>query len=157
MDTITQTKNEQKVTCFDWAKASDLRSSMFAPDVNRADWGFPHKESKGSCSKTSLVSQTCFSILYLECTHIPLYQCFFFVLFFFPILSICSIFLSFFSRIHTIKKKSQFLHKKIVATVRKFTKKNHCSVQNFFCFSTSDLFAMTVHVTFPSPPRLLQS
>jgi len=29
---------------------------MFAPDVNRADCGFPHKESKGSCSKTSLVS-----------------------------------------------------------------------------------------------------
>jgi hypothetical protein len=33
---------------------------MFAPDVDRADGGFAHKESKESCSKTSLVSQHVF-------------------------------------------------------------------------------------------------
>jgi hypothetical protein len=60
---------------------------MFAPDVDRAACGFPHKESKGSCSKTSLVSQTCFSILYLESihTHTHIYTSlpvFFFLIFF---------------------------------------------------------------------------
>jgi len=29
-------------------------SSHFAPDVNRADCGSPHNESKGSCSRTPL-------------------------------------------------------------------------------------------------------
>jgi hypothetical protein len=33
---------------------SDPRRLHFAPDVNRADCGSPHKESKGSCSKTPL-------------------------------------------------------------------------------------------------------
>jgi len=33
---------------------ADPTSLLFAPDVNRADCGSPHKESKRSCSKTSL-------------------------------------------------------------------------------------------------------
>jgi len=92
--------------------------------------------------------------------YVYLYQCFFLLLlllfsnfvYFFHFLII------FFSNSHYWKKNSQFLQKKFVATVWKFTKKNHCSLQNFFCFSTPDLFAMTVvALTFPSSPRLLQS
>ncbi len=42
-------------------------------------------------------------------------------------------FLRFFSRLHTsINKFPNFFRKKIVATVRKSTKKNHCSEQGFF-------------------------
>jgi len=44
-----------------------------------------------------------------------------------------------------------------VATGREFTKKNRFSVQNFFCFMSLDLFAMTLQVTSYSLPRLLQS
>ncbi len=52
----------------------------------------------------------------------------------------------FFLECTLLKKKSQFLQKKFVATVWKFTKKNHCSVQNFFCFSTPDLFALNCFI-----------
>jgi hypothetical protein len=135
---------------------------MFAPDVNRADCGFPHKESKGSCSKTSLVSQSCFSILYLECTHTHIIYTslpVFFFLSFFPILWFVYFFYffpisdHFFLEFTILRKKIPISSK----TICSHSAKNHCSVQNFFCFSTPDLFAMTVHVTFPSPPRLLQS
>jgi hypothetical protein len=46
---------------------------MFAPDVDRADCGFPHKESKASCSKTSLVSHDVFHTLFR--VHTCIYLC----------------------------------------------------------------------------------
>ncbi len=116
----------------------------------------------GPSSKVTLSFTTCFSIIYLECTHIYLYTSVFFF-FFFPILQFVNFvhlfhFLSiFFSNSHYRNEFSQFLKIQFVATVRKFTKKNHCPEQNLFCFSTLDLFAMTFHVIFPSPPRLLKS
>jgi hypothetical protein len=93
----------------------------------------------GPWSKVTLSFTTCFSILYLECTYIPLYHSvfFFFFLFFFSILQFVNFvhFLSiFFWNSHYWNEFSQFLQKHFVATVQKFTKKNHCSVQNFFCF-----------------------
>jgi hypothetical protein len=102
---------------------------MFAPDVNRADCGFPHNQSKGSCSKTALVSQTSFSILYLECTHAHIYTSLpvFFFLSFFPILWFVNFayffhfVISFFSNSQYYKKQTQFLQKQFVATVRKIT------------------------------------
>jgi hypothetical protein len=57
----------------------------------------------------------------------------------------------FFSNSQCFKNQfSQFLQILFVTTVRKFTKKNHSSVQNLFCFSTPDLFVMTIHVIFPT-------
>ncbi len=118
----------------------------------------------GPSSKVALSFTICFSISYLECTHIYLFtSVFFFFFFFFSIFQFVNFFhffhysSIFLSNSHCQNKISQFLQKTIVATVRKSTKKNHCSAQNLFCFSTPDLFAMTVHVIFPSPPRLLQS
>ncbi len=86
------------------------------------------------------------------------YQCFFFPFFFFfsnfVVCRLCkkiSIYWAFFSQIHSVKNEfSQFLQILFVTTVRKFTKKNHSSVQNLFCFSTPDLFVMTIHVIFPT-------
>ncbi len=83
-------------------------------------------------------------------------------LIFFLIFVVCdfvkfSIYWALFSRIHTIKTNFPNFFKKRLAIARKFTQKDHFSTQNFFCFSTPNLFVMTVHVIFPSPPKLLQS
>jgi hypothetical protein len=111
----------------------------------------------GPSSKVTLSFTTCFSIIYLECTHIytsvPVFSFFFF--FFFSISQFVNFvhFLSiFFWNSHYWNEFSQFLQKPFVAILRKFTKKNHCSIQNLFCFFTPDLFAMTVHVIFLLPP-----
>ncbi len=58
----------------------------------------------------------------------------FFFFFKFVVCKLCRFFPFFekvFSNSHYSNEFSQFLGKKIVATVRKFTKKNHCSVQGF--------------------------
>jgi hypothetical protein len=82
---------------------------------------------------------------------------FFLILWFVNFVKIFHFLSIFFSNSYYSKKNSQFLQIFFVATVRKLTKKNHSSVQNFFCFSTPDLFVMTVHVNFPSAPGLLHS
>jgi len=91
----------------------------------------------GPSSKVTLSFTTCFSIIYLECTHIYLYTRVFSFFLNFAVCKLCPLFpfLSiFFSNSHYWNEFSQFLQNHFVATVRKFTKRNHCSVQNFFCF-----------------------
>jgi len=99
-----------------------------------------------------------FHILFRVHTYIPPYQCFFPFLLFSILWSVnfvdCFHFMCiFFSNSHYYNRFSQFLQIFFVTTVRKITTKNHCSVQNFFCFPTLDLFALTVHVIFPFPPQ----
>jgi len=71
-------------------------------------------------------------------TNIISFFLFFSYFFNFVICKLCQIFPfieQFFLEFTLLKRNSQFLQKHLAA-VRKFTKKNHFSVQNFFCFST---------------------
>jgi len=51
---VRKPKTSRKLLAFTRRRSqiSDPTCLHFAPDVNRADCGSPHKESKGSCSKT---------------------------------------------------------------------------------------------------------